>query len=106
MNTETFPAPGHTYEARFGDLAFHLKFDAEGKTMRFTSAEALDFNTAESVIYRALFLRPGLFLVTWTEADATTVTHVEDFDKGLVHTNITKPDHTFLNLSGSWTRLS
>ena len=73
--------------------------------MRFAAAGASDLSTAEAVTYRALAIRPGVFLVTWTEADKTTVTHVEDFESGLVHTNITKPNHAFLNLTGSWTRL-
>lgn len=106
MTTNIFPAPGFTYEARFGELAFHLQFDVDGKTMRLASVGAADFATAESVTYRVLTIRPGVFLVTWTEADKTTVTHVEDFENGVVHTNITKPDHSFLNLTGSWNRVN
>lgn len=56
--------------------------------------------------YRAVAIRPQVFFVTWKEADGTTVTHIEDFAEGIVHTNITQPDLTFLNLSGSWTRLA
>jgi len=97
VTTETFPAIGHVYEARFGDLAFHLQFDADGGT---------NFAKAEAVRYRAMGIRPDVFMVTWTEADGTTVTHVEDFENGIVHTNITRPDLSFLNLSGSWTRLT
>lgn len=106
MVTDSFPAPGQTYEARFGALAFHLQFDLDGHTMRFTPADAPDFDSAQAVTYRAVAIRPGVFMVTWTEADRTTVTHVEDFENGVVHTNITQPDHSFLNLSGSWTRLA
>jgi hypothetical protein len=104
MTAAPFPAPGHVYEARFGALAFLLKFDADGETMRFTPADAPDFATAEAVVYRALDIRPGVFQVTWKEADGTTVTHIEDFETGVVHTNITQPDLTFLNLTGSWVR--
>ncbi|WLE00606.1 hypothetical protein PX860_25135 (plasmid) [Agrobacterium leguminum] len=106
MTTNAFPAPGHIYEARFGEMAFHLKFHDDGKTMQFAPAANADFNTAEAVTYRAVPIRPGVFMVTWTEADRTTVTHIEDFEKGEVHTNITQPDLNFLNLSGSWTKLA
>ncbi|QPC91606.1 hypothetical protein [Mesorhizobium sp. INR15] len=106
MTTETFPAIGHVYEARFGDLAFHLKFDADGAIMRFAQTDAANLAKAEAVRYRALGIRPDVFMVTWTEADGTTVTHVEDFENGVVHTNITRPDLSFLNLSGSWRRLT
>ncbi|WP_037155847.1 MoaF-related domain-containing protein [Rhizobium freirei] len=106
MTSNIFPAIGQIYEARFGDLAFHLKFHDDGKTMQFAPAASADFATAEAVIYHAVAIRPGVFMVTWTEADKTTVTHVEDFETGQVHTNITRPDHTFLNLLGSWKKLT
>ncbi|MEN9476155.1 MAG: hypothetical protein RLZZ300_296 [Pseudomonadota bacterium] len=106
MTTEKFPAIGHIYEAGFGELAFRLQFDADGATMRFTQADAPDFSGAQAVTYRALAIRPGVFMVTWTEADKTTVTHVEDFESGVVHTNITGPNLNFLNLSGSWKKVA
>lgn len=103
--TKNYPAPGHVYQASFGELAFRLKFDPDGATMHFVPADALDFSKAKTVVYRALEIRTGVFLVTWTEGDGTTVTHVQDFENGVVHTNITQPDLTFLNLTGEWTRV-
>ncbi|MDN3722261.1 hypothetical protein QW131_31250 [Roseibium salinum] len=44
-------------------------------------------------------------MVTWQEADGVTVTHVEDFENGIVHGAITMPDKTFLTLKGDWLRL-
>lgn len=105
MTTEQFPAIGHIYEADFGNLAFRLQFHADGSTMHFAKADAPDFSGAQAVSYRALAIRPGVFMVTWTEADKTTVTHVEDFEGGVVHTNITGPDLSFLNLSGIWKKI-
>lgn len=106
MTTNTFPAVGHVFEARFGDRAFHLNFGADANTMRWAPIDAIDFDAeAQTVSYRALEIRPDVFLVTWKEKDETTVTHIEDFERGLVHTNITSPDHQFFNLSGTWTRL-
>lgn len=106
MSNQSYPAPGHIYEADFGGMAFHLKFHDDGKVMQFKPAAAPDFSQAEAVNYSATPIAPGIFMVTWTEADKTTVTHVQDFDAGVVRTNITQPDHTFLNLTGRWTRLS
>lgn len=102
----TCPAPGHIYEADFGGQAFHLNFHADGQVMQFKPATTPDCNGAQAVRYTATLIRPGVFMVTWTEADHTTVTHVQDFEAGVVHTNITRPDHRFLNLTGRWTRLS
>ena len=105
MSDIKFPAQGHLYEVRFGEMGFQLRFDTDGRTMRFTPADAPDFTQAQAVLYRATPIRPGVFMVTWTEADKTTVTHVEDFENGVAHTNITQPDHTFLNLAGTLRRL-
>jgi hypothetical protein len=106
MTANIFPAIGQMYEARLGELAFHLKFDSDGQSMRFAPAQADDFGKAEAVTYRAVAIRQGVFMVTWIEADGTTVTHIEDFENGVVHTNITRPDRSFLNLSDTWTRLT
>ncbi|NPD14861.1 hypothetical protein HOY34_06525 [Xinfangfangia sp. D13-10-4-6] len=106
MSAQSYPAPGHIYEADFGGLAFHLRFHDDGKTMQFKPAAAPDFAQAQAVSYSATVLAPDIFMVTWAEADKTTVTHVQDFGAGRVHTNITQPDHNFLNLTGRWTRLS
>ncbi|HEY8026975.1 MAG TPA: hypothetical protein VIF60_20705 [Burkholderiaceae bacterium] len=104
--TFEYPAVKHVYEAVFNDRAFRLEFDADGKTMRFAKAEEKDFEAvAESVSYTAVAIRPGVFMVYWTEHTGTTVVHVEDFEHEIVYTNITKPDLKFFNLSGSWKRL-
>lgn len=36
-------------------------------------------------------IRDGLFLVTWTESDKTTVVHLEDYRDNRIITNITTP---------------
>lgn len=40
-------------------------------------------------------------MVYWKEANGATVVHVEDFEKGVVYTNTTLPDLTFLNRTGT-----
>lgn len=65
--------------------------------------EILDGNAAglaQSVEYRVVVLRPGLFAVSWQEPNNTTVVHLEDFAEGQVHAHITQPDGKFLRLSG------
>ncbi|TPI25788.1 hypothetical protein FJW08_27820 [Mesorhizobium sp. B3-2-1] len=74
--------------------------------MRFAPEQMDDFAKAEAVTYRAIAIRQGVFMVAWIEADGTTVTHLEDFENGAVHTNITRPDRSFLNLSCTWARLT
>lgn len=103
-----YPAIGHIYEAKFGDLAYHLTFDADGKTMTFKSVGNAD-PVAQPVVtvqYTATEVATGVFMVTWREPDGSTVTHIEDFNQEIVYTNITLPDHQFLNLKGTFKKLA
>lgn len=110
MTSHDFPAVGRSFEARFGDLAFRLDFDPDGRSLHFSAIGAQqtvseDESGSQTVQYIAVGLREDLFLVFWQEAAGTTVTHVEDFAQQRVHSNITSPDGSFLNLSGSLTPL-
>lgn len=104
MTTTNYPAVGHVYEAKFGDLAYHLDFKADGKTMEFSSVgtAAPVAEPVVAVTYTATEVAPQVFMVTWDEPDGSTVTHVEDFGQEIVYTNITLPDHQFLNYKGSF----
>ena len=107
MSQGNFPAVGHVYEAIFGALACHLDFSTDGKTMEFSSTGTAA-PVAEPVVtveYTAKEVAPGVFMVYWKEPDGSTVVHVEDFNQDKVFTNITLPDHQFLNLEGSFKRL-
>mgnify|MGYP000007278451 FL=1 len=104
MTQSNYPAVGHVYEAAFGDLAYHLDFSNDGKTMEFISVGTADA-VAQPVVtveYTAKEVAPGVFMVYWKEPDGSTVVHVEDFNQDKVFTNITLPDHQFLNLEGTF----
>lgn len=107
MTDKAFPAIGQRYLADYGQVVFHVDFAQDGKTLRWAEAPAVDFDSAaHTETYSATYVRPGVFWVTWKEADGTTVTHVEDFENDTVFASITMPDHEFLTLTGNWTRLS
>jgi hypothetical protein len=78
-----FPAVGHVYEANFGSWVHYLHFESE------------------TVQIEVTLIRQGIFMVSWQEADQTTVVHVEDYENGIVHTNVTKPRGGFLRNSGT-----
>ena len=88
-------------------MAFELNFDANSHSMTFTAIEANGPNllTRETIEYTAVPIRPAVFMVHWKEKSGNTVVHVEDFEKGMVHTNITTPDLSFYNLSGTLKKL-
>ena len=51
-------------------------------------------------------IRDQLFLVTWQEADKTTVVHLEDYKQDTIITNITEPDMKFSKYHGRMTLIS
>lgn len=58
------------------------------------------FGMKERVLYQAVMLRPGLFMVTWQEKSNTTVVHLEDFARRKAHTNVTFSDSRFVRMTG------
>ena len=68
----------------------HIRFDiAEGPYAR-----------TETVKVAATLIRAGVFAVSWVEADRSTVVHVEDFERGVVHSYATLPNGSFLRMQG------
>jgi hypothetical protein len=100
-----FPAAGRRYVASFPDFRFVLEFhsgstltwqqlDAEGRRGRF-----------ETVAIRVEPIVDYIFLVSWQEANGTTVAAVQDYSRGMVLTNITRTDGSFVQARGSLVEL-
>jgi len=58
------------------------------------------FAHLETVDTHVVPLGNGLFAVSWKEQTGATVTHVQDYDRGLVHSHATLPDGRFLRMTG------
>jgi hypothetical protein len=95
------PAVGHTYEAEFGGAVFHLRFESE-TVMTVTDPAR---GTSETVQMSAAGIRPGVVMLSWQEASKATVVSVGDFENGVVYTNVTRPDGTFLRAKSTLKRL-
>lgn len=68
----------------------HLRFEiAEGPYAR-----------TETVKIAATPVCAGIFAVSWVEADGATVVHVEDFERGVVHSHATLSNGSFLRMRG------
>jgi len=104
MSTLHFPAVGHVYEAHFGSWVHHLYFESE-TVMTLTTAAGPVTGTFDTVQIAVTPIRPGVFMICWQEADKTTVVHVEDFENGIVHTNITERSGAFIRRSGTLKKL-
>ena len=100
--SNTIQIIGKKFQANFGDFAFELNFESETQlTWRALSNQG--FGDAETVSITKTAIRPNVYMVYWKEKSGTTVTHLEDFENGIVYTNITDPDNHFINLKGTLT---
>lgn len=70
-----------------------LKFEI--KTGPFARTEIVDIALTP--------LGNSVFAVSWQEADGATVTNIQDFDQGVVHSFATLPDMQFLRMTGTIT---
>ncbi len=96
---------GNKFKADFGEFAFELNFENENQlTWRAFNNSSL--GAIETVKIQKTEIRPNVYMVTWKEKSGTTVTHLEDFEKQTVYTNITTPDHNFINLKGKLTLIT
>ena len=97
-----FPGTGKRYLVDFGAFRVELYFVNE-TTLTYTVIRSDgSHGQSETVRIQTTYLRDFLFMVTWQEADKTTVVHVEDYDRYLIHTNITNPDLSFDKFRGTF----
>lgn len=60
------------------------------------------FARTETVDTHVVPLGNSLFAVSWQEKDGATVTNVQDYDRGLIHSHATLPDGRFLRMTGTF----
>ena len=94
-------AVGHTYEAEFDGVVFHLRFESEAVMTVTDPAKG----TSETVQMEATGIRPGVVMISWREASKATVVSVGDFENGIIYTVVTRSDGTFLRMKGMLKRL-
>lgn len=62
------------------------------------------FARIEIVDIQVIPLGNGIFGVSWQESNGATVTNVQDYDRGVVHSFATLPDGQFLRMSAERSR--
>jgi hypothetical protein len=93
--SQSFPAVGHRYLVDFTAFRVELSFASE-TSMTYTGVKPDGSHSgSETVAITVRPVRDGLFLVTWQEADKTTVVHLEDYKRHEITTHITRPDLDF-----------
>jgi hypothetical protein len=101
-----FPAVGHRYLVDFHAFRVELFFASESSLTYTGIKPDGSHGGSETVSISVEPLRDQLFLVTWREADKTTVVHVEDYKNNTIITNITNPDQSFSKFHGTMTLIS
>lgn len=96
-----YPAIGHKMEVDFGTVKFILDFK-DHKTMTFTGTAGSSKNSTDTVEYTAVEVAENVFMVYWHEPHlGFNVTHIQDYNKNIVYSNIAGPDGTFKHLKGT-----
>jgi hypothetical protein len=92
---------GFACVVRFPMFASRLTFLSRDQ-LQLHILDGADAGMTETVDYRVINLRPGLFVVAWQEPMGTVV-QVEDFAEGTVYSNITMVDQgaTLVAISGT-----
>lgn len=111
MSTEKYdvlPGIGQTWlvdfgsDTPFGRLAAELTFETETR-LSFVVTEGPFKGATETVDYTTTKVRPGVYIVRWTETGGF-VTHVQDWDNGTVAASNVSGDQ-FVLMTGSFTQV-
>ncbi|MDZ5648076.1 MoaF-related domain-containing protein [Nitrospirillum sp. BR 11828] len=100
-----FPAVGHYYLVTFTTFRVELHFTSITSLTYTVIGPDGSRGQSETVTIKVEELRDDQFLVTWQEADKTTVVHVEDYARHTIVTNITNPDLTFVQDHGTFVQV-
>ncbi|WCT12498.1 MoaF-related domain-containing protein [Mucilaginibacter jinjuensis] len=93
---------GKEYLVDFGMAKAVLHFESETSlTFTITEKEGAADNTTETVAIKLTEIRPHVLMATWQEASGTTVTQVQDYEKGIIYSNWTSREGEFYNTQGT-----
>ena len=104
MEKEKIQVIGNKFKVNFGEYSFLLHFESETQ-LTWKAITDTGFGDHETVNISKVEIRPNVYMIYWKEKSGVTVTHVEDFENGIVYTNITDPDNEFLNLKGTLVKI-
>lgn len=97
------PMAGRNFFADLGQLSLEMRFGSAGR-MTFTVVNGgglVPDGHTETVAVTSQEIRTEVFLTSWKEESGATITHLEDIERGQVHSRITLPDGTPIALTGT-----
>jgi glyoxylase-like metal-dependent hydrolase (beta-lactamase superfamily II) len=96
-----YPAIGNKVEVDFGTLKFVLDFK-DNKEMSFTGVSENVKGNTDTVKYTAVEVAKNVFMVYWHEPKlGSNVTHIQDYNKNIIYTNIAETNGSFTHLKGT-----
>lgn len=98
MSIDLFPT-GLEMDVTYPDFKVSLTLQS-AEHLKFEIKEG-PFARTESVAIKVTPLGNSLFAVSWQEKDGATVTNVQDYDRGVVHSWAALPDGRFLRMTGT-----
>ncbi len=98
-----YPPIGKKIVVDFKGLKFRLDFK-DNKTMSFVGLDGSAKGVTDTVEYTAVEVAKNVFMVYWHEPHiGANVTHIQDYNKNIVYTNISGKDGSFSHLKGTIT---
>jgi hypothetical protein len=99
MSMEGFPI-GQEMDVTYPNFKVSLT-PLSGTQLTFEIKEG-PFARTETVDIQVVPLGNSIFAVSWQEKDGATVTNVQDYDRGVIHSWATLPDGQFLRMTGTF----
>ena len=72
-----------------------------GRTMRYAVIAGAFTGASAEVQYDAIEIAPGVYVLSWQEADRGTVVHVDDFPGGVSRSFYTTATNDFARMAGT-----
>ncbi|CCM79061.1 MoaF-related domain-containing protein [Rhizobium mesoamericanum] len=104
MSTQTttrFPFAGSTFEVDYGDLVATNAYSTDENSLIYEITGGSLKGATATVAFEWKELDGGNFVISWQEADGSTVVHVDNFEKGFSLSFFTTPKSDFYRLSGT-----
>lgn len=99
MSIDLFPI-GLEMDVSYPDFAVSLTLLSSEK-LKFEIKEG-PFARIETVDTEVKSMGKSIFAVSWQEKDGATVTNIQDYDRGVIHSFATLPDDRFLRMTGNF----
>lgn len=98
---------GRSFEIDYGDAMTVLNVYADdGETMRYEVTAGPYKGASAEVRYEHEEIGPGLYALSWQEADQGTVVHIDDFAAGRSRSFYTTARHGFVRMAGTLREIS